>query len=229
MERLGRAPRAAASALLVATLIGLAGTTGISAVLAADPPVNVDIAGIVVDQHGLRLPGVHLVISEELPPDGGIAGFRVTTGADGSFSASLFAWGTSDAPADLRITTPADEAITVPIDAQCSRTYSVAVSDVRQVALHDDPAPGPLDVVAATTVLGEICGTTATPPPGSASGNGATRTPSPRLTPPPTDAVPSAGIREGDRAGMALLLGFVTGLIGATVLLSNRSAARRRR
>lgn len=228
MERLGRAPRAAASALLVATLIGLAGTTGISAALAVDPPVNVTVAGIVVDQDGLRLPGVHLVITEELPPDGGIAAVRVTTGADGSFSASLFAWGTPDAPADLRIATPADEAITRPIDAQCSRTYGIALSDVREVALRDDPAPNPLELVATTTVLGEICGTTATPPPNSAPGNGGTRTPSPRLTPPPTDAVRAGAVSDGDRAGVALLLGFIAGLIAAAVLLTNRPAARRR-
>src|SRR5215212_11219396 len=118
--RQGRTPRAAGSAVLVAMTIGIAGTTGVSAALAVDPPSTVAIAGSLVDQAGTSLPGVHLVITEELPPDGGFAGFQTQTGADGSFSATLFAWGTAAGPAEIRINAPQDESITLAVDDRCS-------------------------------------------------------------------------------------------------------------
>jgi hypothetical protein len=226
---LGRAPRTAASALLLATIIGVAGTTGISGALAVDPPATVAVVGLVVDQNAVPLPHLHLVLSEELPPDGGLAGFRATTGADGSFSVPLYAWGTIDAPADVTIKAPADETVTVAINSQCSRTYTVTLADDRELALGDGFPPKPLDVTAATTVVGEICGTTATPPPDSGSGNGAGHSRPPRLTPPPTDGGSPVVRRGDDRLGIALVLGFAAGLAGAGMLFATRPGARRRR
>jgi hypothetical protein len=214
--------------VLVAMTIGLGGTTGVSAVLAVDPPSTVAIAGTLVDQAGTSLPGVHLVITEELPPDGGFAGFQARTGPDGSFSATLFAWGTADVPAEVRIDAPQDESITLVVDEQCSRTLGVVVADARQLALGDPAtAPKTLDIVATSTVLGEACGTTATPPTTAGSGN--TRGPATQLTPPPTDGGRTVAAAAEDRIGPALALGCLAGLIGAASFLVPRPRARRRR
>jgi hypothetical protein len=208
--------------------IGVAGTTGVSAVLAVDPPSTVAIVGTLVDQSGTALPGVHLVITEELPPDGGFAGFQAETAADGSFSATLFAWGTADGPAEIRINAPQDESITLAVDDQCSRTLGVVVADARQLALADPAAAStPLDVVATSSVLGEACGTTATPQTNVGSGN--SRGPAAQLTPPPTDVRQPVTTGAEDRIGPALLLGFISGLIGAAGFVVVRPGARRRR
>ena len=201
--------------MLVAMTIGLGGTTGVSAVFAVDPPSTVAVSGTLVDQAGISLPGVHLVITEELPPDGGFAGFQARTGTDGSFSATLFAWGTADVPAEVRINAPQGESITLVID------------DPRQLALGDPAtAPKSLDLVATSTVLGEACGTTATPPTNAGTGN--TRGPATQVTPPPTDGRrPVAAVAE-DRIGPALALGFIAGVIGAAAFLVPRPKAPRR-
>ena len=164
-----RAIRAAASALLVAAAVGTGGMTGMTSTLAADP-ATVGLTGTLVDGGGAPIAGVHLVITEELPPDGGIAAFQATTGADGSFAADVYAWGTADAPASLTIATPADEAIEI-VGETCSQTWGVQVRSAEDVALADG-APSPLALTATTTLLGEVCGTTATPPPNSANGGG---------------------------------------------------------
>ena len=229
MGLLGRAPRAAASALLVAVAIGVAGTTGISAALAVDPVASVPLTGSVVDEHGAALGGVHLVVSEEQAPDGGLAGFQATTAGDGAFTVTLYPWGTADAPASVSIRTAVGETITRELDS-CSQTLSVAISDARALALAEpgDP-PKPIDLVATTTVLGEACGATATPPPDSGSGAAAGQTPRPRVTPPATDSSPAAVRATEPRLGSALVLGFVAGLVVAAALLAPRPAGARRR
>lgn len=213
--------------MLVAMTIGLGGTTGVSAVFAVDPPSTVAVSGTLVDQAGISLPGVHLVITEELPPDGGFAGFQARTGPDGSFTATLFAWGTADVPAEVRVTAPQGESITLVVDDQCTRTLGVVVADARKLALGDPAtAPKSLDLVATSTVLGEACGTTATPPTNAGTGN--TRGPATQVTPPPTDGRrPVAAVAE-DRIGPALALGFIAGLIGAVSFLVPRPKAPRR-
>lgn len=216
-----RTIRAAASGLLVAAAVGTGGMTGMTSALAADPGM-VALGGTVVDGNGAALAGVHLVISEELPPDGGIAAFHATTAADGSFAADVYAWGTADAPATLTIATPADEAVEV-VGETCSQTWGVAVAADREVALAD-AAPDPLALTATTTLLGEVCGTTATPPPG---GNGAVSG-RPGLTPPPTDTLAASIAIAPDRLGPALMIGFVVGLVAAAALLFPRPGARRR-
>lgn len=216
-----RTIRAAASALLVAAAVGTGGMAGMTSALAGGP-ATVGLEGTVVDSAGAPLGGVHLVISEELPPDGGLAAFKVTTAADGSFGASVYAWGTADAPATLMIATPADEAVDV-IGETCSQTWGVVVAANHQMALAD-VSPDPLTLIATTTLLGEVCGTTATPPPDSRG----TSDGRPDLTPPPTDAFVATIANAPDRIGPALTIGFVIGLLAATAVLLPRPGARRR-
>ena len=216
-----RTIRAAASALLVAAAVGTGGMAGMTSALAGSP-ATVGLEGTVVDSAGAPLGGVHLVISEELPPDGGLAAFQVTTAADGSFGADVYAWGTAVAPATLTISTPADEAVDI-IGETCSQTWGVVVAANHQVALAE-ATPDPLTLTATTTLLGEACGTTATPPPdsrGTNSGRG-------DLTPPPTDAFSMSAAAAPDRLGPALTIGFVIGLVAAAALLLRRPGARRR-
>lgn len=216
-----RTIRAAASALLVAAAVGTGGMAGLTSALAAGP-ATVGLEGTVVDSAGAPLGGVHLVITEELPPDGGLAGFQVTTAANGSFGADVYAWGTADAPAKLRIATPADEALDV-IGATCSQTWGVVVEADRQLALAD-AAPDPLTLTATTTLLGEVCGTTATPRPASLGSNGGGA----GLTPPPTDSFVAPTGTGPDRLGPALTIGFAIGLVAAAAALLPRPGARRR-
>jgi hypothetical protein len=203
---------------------------GMSSALAADPPM-VGLSGTLVDHGGAALGGVHLVITEELPPDGGIAAFQTTTASDGSFAADVYAWGSADAPASVTIKTPADEEIEVLGDT-CSQTWGVAIDPDQAVSLIG-AAPDPLTLKATTTLLGEVCGTTGTPPPnntgngagGSSSGSGGGR---PALTPPPTDTLHGAPPAAPDRLGPALTIGFAIGLLIAAAMLLPRPGARRR-
>ena len=225
LGRLNRAPRAAATALLLAAAIGAAGTTGISSVLAVDPPSSVLLSGTVVDDHGAALGGVGLVISEEQPPDGGLAGFEVSTGPDGSFEVALHPWGTADAPARLTIATAQDEEIQV-IAGSCTQTWGVAVADERDLALDGVTEPLPAArLVATTTLRGKVCATVGTPRPESHSGSGSGAA---AVTPPPTDARPvlSRAGRE-DRLASALALGFVIGLLAVVALGLRTSVGRR--
>jgi hypothetical protein len=200
--------------------------TGMTSVLAVDPAM-VGLTGTLVDGAGAPLGGVGLTIAEELPPDGGAAAFPVTTAADGTFAAEVYAWGTANAPASLSISTAAGTEILV-VGESCSQTWSVEVKDDRQVALADD-APEPLMITAATTLLGEVCGTTGTPAPGGNNGTGGGGGGGLSITPPPTDTVAAAEpAREGDRLGAALAIGFVAGLILAIVALAPRPRVRRR-
>lgn len=215
--------RAAASALLVAAAVGTGGMTGMTSVLAVDP-ASVGLAGTVVDAAGAPLAGVHLVISEELAPDGGIAAYQVVTAADGTFAATVHAWGTAAAPASLTISTPADESFEV-VGETCSQTWGVALASHQRMALAD-AAPDPLTLTAATTLLGEVCGTTATPPPDSTGAGSGGR---PAVTPPPTDAFGDGSPTAPDRLGPALTVGFIVGLLAAAAaLLLPRPGARRR-
>lgn len=203
--------------------MGTGGMAGMTSALAGGP-ATVGLEGTVVDSAGAPLGRVHLVISEELPPDGGLAGFQVTTAADGSFGANVYAWGTADAPATLTIATPADEAFDV-IGETCSQTWGVVVQADRQLALAD-ATPDPLTLTATTTLLGQVCGTTATatPPPDSRVTGGGR----PDLTPPPTDTLMASVTAAPDRLGPALTIGFVVGLVAAAAVLLLRPGARRR-
>ena len=226
MGRRYRAARAAASALLLATAIGAAGTTGVSTALAVDPPARVAVSGHVVDGHGVSLAGVDLVVSEELPPDGGLAGFQATTAADGLFSVSLEPWGTADAPATLTVKT-APGALATVIGESCSQSFDVTLSDTREIALEDaTEPPTAIELVATTALIGEVCGTTATPqPPRPTPASNAGAAATPHLTPPPTDAGPALGDR-GEQPATALLVGFVVGLAAALLLLLPRPGMR---
>jgi hypothetical protein len=222
-----RAIRAAATALLVATAVGTGGMVGMGSALAADPAM-VGLAGTVVDHGGAPLGGVHLVITEELPPDGGIAAFQVTTAADGSFATDVYAWGAADAPATVTIATPANEELEV-IGHTCSQTWGVAVDPGQAMSLVG-VAPDPLTLKATTTLLGEVCGTTATPPPNNSSGHGSGNSSGgrPGLTPPPTDTFRGPMTAAPDRLGPALTIGFAIGLLAAAAFLLLHRGARRR-
>ena len=216
-----RAIRGAATALLVAVAVGAGGTASMTSALAADPSV-VPLHGTVVDGAGAPLAGVGLVISEELPPDGGLAGFQATTAADGTFSIDVYAWGSAAAPATLAIATVANTEIQVDTDG-CSQTWGVEVKLTESVTFAE-AVPDRLTVIAATNLLGEVCGTTATTPPGSRTDDH-----QPGLTPPPTDTYAARGAAgRADRLGPALLVGFAVGLLAAAALLLPRPGARRR-
>jgi hypothetical protein len=193
-----------------------------SPALAADPS-TVTVGGWLVDDHGAPLGGIHLVIEELVPPDGGLAAFQVTTDAGGAFSADVEPWGTAAAPAKLTISTPSGDVQTIDVeDESCTHTYSVAVHDERDVALADGPID-PLTVSATTELVGEVCSTTATPPPTSG------RTPTPHLTPPPTDAGTAVVAPSGERMGPVLLVASFVGLLAAAALVVSRPGARGRR
>ena len=229
MGRRYRAARAACSALLLATAIGAAGTTSVSTALAVDPPARIAVSGHLADAHGASLAGVDLVVSEELPPDGGLAGFQATTGEDGGFSVSIEPWGTTDAPATLTIKA-APGATTTVVGESCSQTLGVTVTDSRDIALEDaTEPPATIELVASTELLGEVCGTTGTPqPPRPTPAPNAGAAATPHLTLPPTDASPALGDR-GEQPATALLVGFVVGLAAALLLLLPRPGTRRRR
>lgn len=218
-----RTIRATASALLIATAVGAGGMTGMTSALAVDPSM-VGLTGTLVDGAGAPLGGVSLTIAEELPPDGGAAAFPTTTAADGTFAVDVYAWGTANAPASLSISTAAGTEILL-IGDSCTQTWGVSVDDDRQVALAD-AAPEPLTVTAATSLLGEVCGTVGSPAP---RGNGGTGGGGLSITPPPTDTVASTPApAPGDRLGAALAIGFIAGLMIAAMALVLRPGIRRR-
>jgi hypothetical protein len=215
---LDRSFRAAAAAVVLA----LACCGALAPATFAAEPAGVTVSGTLVDEHGGALAGVHLVIEEELPPDGGLTGFQAITDSSGAFSADLEPWGTADAPATVTVKTPADgiEVVEV-IDGSCTRSWSVVVDATRDAALADGPID-PLVLTATTDLIGEVCGTTATPPPAGAGTRG------PTITPPPTDALAPVAGNADDRLGVALTLGFAAALATAIAFLTPRPRGRRR-
>jgi hypothetical protein len=221
-----RTSRAAVSAWLLAATIGAVGMTGMSSALAVDGPATIALAGHVRDAAGTALAGVPLVVTEELPPDGGLAGWQVTTAEDGTFSVAILPWGTADAPATLTVRTDPGTRIRIETGG-CSRTFGVTLADTRALELAGaTEAPSPIDLVAATTLLGEVCSVTATPP-AVAGGLGAPARGS-GPTPPATDGLPATLDRSDDHPATALLVGFGLGLLAALLFVLPRSGARRR-
>lgn len=207
-----RTIRAAGAALLIAAAAGAGGMTGLASALAADPSM-VPLGGSVVDATGAPFAGVALVIQEELPDDGGLAAFQVTTADDGSFSADVYPWGTAAAPVSISIRAASD---VVRVAESCSRTWAIATTV--ELALAETAAE-PIRVTP--TLLGEVCGTTGTPGGNPANGGDA-------LTPPPTDVAAARLTPAADRLGPALTVGFIVGLLVATLLLVPRPGARGR-
>ena len=220
-----RAFRAAATALIVVAAVGAGGMGGMTSALAADP-ATMPLTGTLVDGGGAPLGGIRLVIGEELGPDGATAAFAVTTAADGSFAADVYAWGTVDGPATLTITTA--DASLVRVIEECSQTWSIAI-DVDQDVILAGATPVALRLTATTALRGEVCRTTATPPPTIASpppgGAGGGR---PAPTPPPTDALEVSAPSEPNRLGPALAIGFLVGLLASVAVLLTRTGSRRR-
>ncbi len=142
------------------------------------------------------------------------------TAADGSFAASISSSEAIDAPAVLTIRTVPGTQVVV-IGAACSRTLGVSVAHSRSLTPAGTTALPAIDLVAATTVLGEVCGTTATPHPEAGTHAAA------HVTPPPTDTNPPAHAGPSERLATALLVGFVVGLVAAFLLLVPRPGARR--
>jgi hypothetical protein len=198
--------------------------TGMSAALAVDPPpTTVAVTGSLHDADGVLLGGIALRINVELPPDGGLAGVEVLTTTGGGFDAFIPALGATARPATLTIRTLPDQLVYLPAGS-CSRTFGVTVDDTRTVALAEttDPLP-PIELVATTTLLGEACGATATPPVLGA----VPADPAPNVTPPPTDAIRPALGGGSERLPTALLVGFAVGLAVAFLFLVPRPGARR--
>jgi len=213
-------PRATASGLVLALAVGVAGTTGISTALAVDPPATVALSGSLRDSAGSPLPGIRLVIAEEQSADGGLAGYEVVTARDGTFGLDVQPWGSSAAPARITIRTSPDTTMQV-LAAPCSRTVGVSVADTRDVMLEEPAArPQALDLVAATTVLGEVCRTLATAKPDVAR-------PPAAVTPPPTETGPGLEPASEDRHAAALVVGFATGLLATILFVLPRPRRRR--
>jgi hypothetical protein len=215
-----RAPRATASGLVLALAVGVAGTTGISTALAVDSPSTVALSGSLRDAAGSPLPGIHLVVAEEQSADGALAGYEVATARDGSFRLDVQPWGTAATPARITIRTTPDATMQV-LAARCSRTVGVSLAETRDLALGDPGLhPAVLDLVAATTVLGEVCGTLATARPD------AVRPPA-AVTPPPTEADATLEPASTDRHAAALIVGFATGLLATILFVLPRPRRRR--
>ncbi|HEY7131905.1 MAG TPA: hypothetical protein VH440_06620 [Candidatus Limnocylindrales bacterium] len=196
-----------------------------SSALAVDRPATVPLTGQVRDTSGSALAGVPLVVAEELPPDGGLAGWQVTTAGDGTFAVGVLPWGTADAPATVTIR--ADPAARVRTESGgCSRTFAVSLSDTRPLSLAETLAPAAIDLVATTRVVGEVCGATATAPSVAAGLGAPARGDGP--TPPPTDGLSSSLDRSTDRPATALLVGFGLGFVLALLFVLPRSGLRRR-
>ena len=228
-----RARRAAASALLLTTAIGAAGTTGISAVVAADS-ATVPLTVTLATPLGMPLSGIDLAITEEESPTGGSAAFQLASDAAGSVTVQLYAWGTADAPATLRIETTPGQHVQE-IAGNCTKTWNVDVADRRAVALAGGTQPqAPLTLVPLMALAGEVCGTQGTPGSngggGSSSGSGSSSSGSSgaKVTPPPTDTEAATLTASSERHGPALFLGFVLGLMATVLLLASRLGPRRR-
>jgi hypothetical protein len=220
-----RTSRAAVSAWLLAATVGAVGMTGMSSALAVDGPATVSLAGQLRDASGAALAGVPLVVAEELPPDGGLAGWQVTTAADGTFAVAVLRWGTADAPATLTIRTVPSTRVRTD-SGGCSRTLEVRLSDARPLQLAEATTPAAIDLVATTTLIGEVCGATATPP--SVAGGLGAPAHGDGPTPPPTDGLPASLDRSADRPATALLVGFGLGLLAALLFVLPRRGLRRR-
>jgi hypothetical protein len=205
-----------------------------SAVFAADPgtlPQTVTLKTSL----GISLSGIDLVITEEESPTGGSAAFQVTTDADASVTVDLSPWGTSDAPAKLRIETTPGQHVQQ-ILGNCTKTWNLDVAEGRSLALRGaTQAPARLTLEPVMALAGEVCGTQGTPGSngggGSSAGGGSSSSggSGAKVTPPPTDtqAAPLTAARE--RHGPALVLGFVLGLLATVLLLARRRGAPRRR
>ena len=223
-----RTIRAAATAVVIATAVGLGGMTGMSPVVAVEPGMTT-LTGTLLDADAAPLPGVHLIVTQEYAPDGGLAAVQATTGTDGRFAVDVHAWGTSESPAALRIATPAGEELQRN-GPDCSQTWSVALDSRHELALAET-TPEPLTLTATIALLGEVCGTVGEPGPGPGTGSGTdsgTGGGGPAITPPPTDALGAATGPSGDRLGATLAIGFALGLAGVLVLLTPRPGARAR-
>ena len=223
-----RTIRAAATAIAMAATVGIGGMTGIGSVLAVEPGMTT-LTGTLVDGAAAPLPGVHLVVTQEYAPDGGLAAVQATTGSDGTFVVEVHAWGTSESPAALRIATPAGEELQVN-GPDCSQTWSVALDSRHELALAE-ATPEPLTLTATTALLGEVCGTVGEPGPGTGTGSGTdsgTGGGGAAITPPPTDAMGTVAGPAGDRHGAILVIGFALGLAGVLAFLTPRPGARAR-
>ena len=185
---------------------------------------------------GITLSGIDLVITEEESPSGGSAAFQATTDASASVTVDLYPWGTSDAPAKLKIETTPGQHVQQ-IAGNCTKTWNLDVADGRSLALAGaSEAPARLTLEPTMALAGEVCGTQGTPGSngggGSSTGGGSSSSGGSggKVTPPPTDthaAAPLTAARE--RHGPALVLGFVLGLLATVLLLARRLGAPRRR
>jgi hypothetical protein len=85
--------------------------------------------------------------------------------------------------------------------------------------------PAAIDLVAATTVLGEVCGTLATAKPDAARPSAAR--PRSAVTPPPTETGAVLEAAPSDRHAAALVVGFATGLLATILFVLPRPRRRR--
>jgi hypothetical protein len=215
-----RVPRATASGLVLAVAVGVAGTTGISTALAVGPASTVGLDGSLRDAAGAPLGGIGLIVAEEQSADGGLAGYEVVTERNGTFRLDVQPWGTTAAPARITIRTSPDSTVQV-LAGHCTRTVGVSLVETRDVTLEEPGTlPAALDLVAATTILGEVCGTLATARPDTVR-------PPPAPTPPPTETGAALERAPTDRHAAALIVGFATGLLATILFVLPRPRRRR--
>ena len=95
------------------------------------------------------------------------------------------------------------------------------LAETRDVTLEEPGAhPAVLDLVATTTVLGEVCGTLASAKPDAVR-------PAAAVTPPPTETAAALEPAPTDRHAAALIVGFATGLLATILFVLPRPRRRR--
>ncbi len=207
-----------------------------SAVFAA-APATLPLTVTLKTSLGITLSGIDLVITEEESPSGGSAAFQATTGADASVTVDLYAWGTSDALATLRIETTPGQHVQQ-IAGNCTKSWNLDVAEGRSIALAGSTEPpARLTLEPVMALAGEVCGTQGTPGSsgggGSSTGGGSSSSGGSggKVTPPPTDTGAAAAslTASRERHGPALVVGFVLGLLATVMLLARRPGASRRR
>jgi hypothetical protein len=157
---------AAAAILLLAAASGTA--------LAVDEPV---LHGIVIGADGNPFTVEEARLTLSAPDDGGVIATKFEIADDGSFEVPLMPWGTTTAPAEVRLTVTGVVTTVVLADDGCSQQFAPVAESTFPVALAGGAQPAPVQLVAHERLVETVCGGLATP----------------AITLPPTDGFGASG------------------------------------
>jgi len=197
---------AAAVLLLAATAVP---------VLAADEPI---LRGSVVTEDGQPFAVDDARMTIVAAEEGGVVANRFEVAEDGSFEVPLMPWGTTAAPAQVRLSIVGVVTTVVLDDDGCSEQYAPIAARTFDVALENGEDPQPIELVAAEELVARVCGGIATPAP----------------TLPPTDTVGGATGAGATGAGsiahavLVALLGMFAFVIAVAGIGRNRRLAAQR-